>query len=125
MVLVDPPFEAKDEFDRLATGFTQAFGKWPTGIYVLWYPAKSRRLTEALVNHVTEAAGGAKPPASALRLEFSVAPQVAGAALASTGLLIVNPPWKLQGELKVALTELQRPLGRSGAARFKLEAPKA
>jgi 23S rRNA (adenine2030-N6)-methyltransferase len=124
LVLIDPPFEAKDEFDRLATGLTVAFGKWPTGIYMLWYPAKSRRLTEALVKQVADVVGGAKPPASALRIEFSVAPQVAGAALASTGLLIINPPWKLQRELKLILTELQRPLGQGGAARFRLETPK-
>ena len=47
LVLIDPPFEQKDEFQRLADGFAQAFAKWPTGIYLLWYPAKSRRATDA------------------------------------------------------------------------------
>ena len=47
LVLIDPPFEAKDEFERLAAGFSEAFAKWPTGSYVLWYPAKSRRATAA------------------------------------------------------------------------------
>src|SRR5438270_3219353 len=48
LVLIDPPFEAKDEFERLAAGFTQAFAKWPTGSYMLWYPVKSRRTTDGL-----------------------------------------------------------------------------
>ena len=65
-----------------------------------------------------------KPPGKALRLEFSVAPQAEGAALASTGLLIVNPPWTLQGELKTILPELEKPLGQGGAGRFRLEVPK-
>src|SRR5450631_958403 len=39
LVLIDPPFEAKDEFERMETGFAEAFTKWPTGIYLLWYPA--------------------------------------------------------------------------------------
>ena len=43
LVLIDPSFEASDEFERLAAGFAAAFAKWPTGTYVLWYPAKSRR----------------------------------------------------------------------------------
>src|SRR5271154_5713082 len=38
LVLIDPPFEAKDEFERMETGFAEAFAKWPTGIYLLWYP---------------------------------------------------------------------------------------
>ena len=41
LVLIDPPYEDKDEFARLAEGFAQAFSKWPTGSYLLWYPAKS------------------------------------------------------------------------------------
>src|SRR5262249_39213899 len=88
LVLIDPPFEAKDEFDRLATGFAAAFAKWPTGIYLLWYPAKSRRATDALARHVAALAASARPAGTCLRLEFSVAPQTADAALASTGLLI-------------------------------------
>ena len=121
LVLIDPAFEAKDEFNRLADGFTSAFRKWPTGSYLLWYPAKSRRATEALAQRVAQAAAAANPSGKCLRLEFSVAPQTADAALASTGLLIANPPWTLQGELRTILPELEKPLGQGGAGRFKLE----
>jgi 23S rRNA (adenine2030-N6)-methyltransferase len=124
MVLIDPPYEAKDEFERLAEGFAAAFAKWPTGIYLLWYPAKSRRATDQLAQHVAAVAASAKPPGKCLRLEFSVAPQTADSGLASTGLLIVNPPWTLQAELKTILPELEKPLGQGGAGRFRLEAPK-
>ncbi|WP_407177002.1 23S rRNA (adenine(2030)-N(6))-methyltransferase RlmJ [Bradyrhizobium sp. STM 3562] len=124
LVLIDPPFEAKDEFERLADRFAATFAKWPTGIYLLWYPAKSRRATDDLARAVVQAAGRVKPAGRCLRLEFSVAPQTAGAPLASTGLLIVNPPWTLHGELKIILPELERPLGQGGTARFRLETPK-
>jgi 23S rRNA (adenine2030-N6)-methyltransferase len=125
LVLIDPPFEEKDEFARLAGGFSAAFAKWPTGSYLLWYPAKSRRATDALARRVAATAASVKPPGKCLRLEFSVAPQAAGSALASTGLLIVNPPWTLQGELKTILPELEKPLGQGGAGRFRLDVPKA
>jgi 23S rRNA (adenine2030-N6)-methyltransferase len=125
LVLIDPAFEAKDEFERLADGFTVAFRKWPTGSYLLWYPAKSRRATDALAREVARGAASVKPSGKCLRLEFSVAPQAADAALVSTGLLIVNPPWTLQAELKTILPELEKPLGQGGAGRFRLETPKA
>ena len=125
LVLIDPPFEAKDEFDRLAERFAAAFARWPTGTYVLWYPVKSRRATDQLAQHVAEVTAAAKPAGKCMRLEFSVAPQGAGAALASTGLLIVNPPWALHGELKTILPELEKPLGQGGAGRFRIEMPTA
>ncbi len=124
LVLIDPPFEQKDEFERMAEGFAQAFAKWPTGSYLLWYPVKSRRATDNLARQVAEAAGAGAQPGKCLRLEFSVAPQAAEAGLISAGLLIVNPPWKLLGELKAILPELEKPLGQGGAGRFRLETPK-
>ena len=124
LVLIDPPYEQKDEFERLAEGFAEAYAKWPTGSYLLWYPVKSRRATDTLARLVAEAVGASKPAGKALRLEFSVAPQSADTALVSTGLLIVNPPWTLLGELKAILPELEKPLGQGGAARFRLETAK-
>ena len=124
LVLIDPPFEDKKEFHRLADRFAAAFAKWPTGIFLLWYPAKNRRVTDDLARRVAQASAGAKPAGKCLRLEFSVAPQAAGATLASAGLLIVNPPFTLRDELKTILPELEKPLGQGGAGRFRLEAPK-
>lgn len=124
LVLIDPSFEQKDEFERLAEGFAEAFAKWPTGSYLLWYPVKSRRATDNLARHVAEVTGAATPAGKCLRLEFSVAPQAASPGLISAGLLIVNPPWTLMGELKAILPELEKPLGQGGAGRFRLEVPK-
>lgn len=124
LVLIDPPFEQKDEFERMADGFSAAFAKWPTGIYLLWYPVKSRRATDALARHVADTAAAAND-GKVLRLEFSVAPQTADGGLASAGLLIVNPPWTLSSELKAILPELEKPLGQGGAGRFRLETAKA
>ncbi|WP_375776913.1 23S rRNA (adenine(2030)-N(6))-methyltransferase RlmJ [Bradyrhizobium sp. ma5] len=124
LVLIDPPFEAKDEFERLASAFTAAFAKWPTGAYLLWYPVKSRRVSDELARSVAATAASSRPAGKCLRLEFSVAPQEVDAGLVSTGLLIVNPPWTLAGELKIILPELEKPLGQGGAGRFRLETPK-
>src|SRR5207249_9579070 len=85
LVLIDPSFEARDEFERMATGFEAAFAKWPTGSYLLWYPAKSRRAADALAQRVAAIGHTTTGGGKCLRLEFSVGPQTAGAALASAG----------------------------------------
>src|SRR5437867_2244553 len=124
LVLIDPSFEQKDEFETLADGFAEAYAKWPTGSYLIWYPVKSRRATDTLARLVASAAATSNPTGRCLRLDFSVAPQASGGPLASTGLLIVNPPWTLAVELKTILPELEKPLGQGGAGRFRLEAPR-
>jgi 23S rRNA (adenine2030-N6)-methyltransferase len=123
LVLIDPPFENRDEFARLADGFTAAYGKWPTGIYMLWYPIKERRAAETLADRVAQVANaGGGSDAKCLRVEFSVAPQTGDSALVSSGLLIVNPPWTLANELKAILHELEKPLGQGGVGRFRVDA---
>lgn len=124
LVLIDPPFEQSDEFDRLARAFAESFAKWPTGIYMLWYPVKNRRATDTLARQVAAAAAGKAAGDKCLRLEFSVAPAGEGQGLVSSGLLIVNPPWTLAAELRTVLPELQKPLGQGGAGRFRLEVAK-
>jgi 23S rRNA (adenine2030-N6)-methyltransferase len=124
VVLIDPPYEDKNEFARMAAVFEQVYAKWATGIYMLWYPAKSRRATDELAQHVAATAAASATLGKCLRLEFSVAPQTADGPLTSTGLLIVNPPWKLAAELKEILPQLEKPLGLGGAGRFRLETAK-
>jgi 23S rRNA (adenine2030-N6)-methyltransferase len=125
LILIDPPYEQRDEFERLAASFAEAFAKWPTGIYLVWYPVKSRRASDSLARHAAGVVGAGATPGKCLRLEFSVAPQAAGPGLTSAGVLIANPPWTLAGELRAILPELERPLGRGGAGRFRLETPRA
>ena len=61
LVLIDPSFEQKDEFETLADGFAEAYAKWPTGSYLIWYPVKSRRATDTLARLVAAAAAASKP----------------------------------------------------------------
>src|SRR6266478_2667261 len=84
-----------------------------------------RRDSDQLARHVAGVAGSGATSGNCLRLEFSVAPQAAEPGLTSAGVLIANPPWTLAGELRAILPELEKPLGRGGAGRFRLETPKA
>ncbi|MBI3701921.1 MAG: 23S rRNA (adenine(2030)-N(6))-methyltransferase RlmJ [Afipia sp.] len=126
VVLIDPPYEDRDEFKRLADGLSRAHQKWPTGIYMLWYPVKERRATDELAQRVASIANAKNSlDSKCLRVEFSVAPSTPDSGLVSAGLMIVNPPWTLASELKSILPELEKPLGVGGAARFRIELTRA
>ena len=116
LVLIDPPYEARDEFARLAKAFAAAHAKWSTGVYALWYPVKDARDAEDLWRAVR--ASGAR---TALRLEFSIGP-MSEAGLVRTGLVVVNPPYTLEAEARVLLPALVRLMERApGAGAFAVE----
>jgi 23S rRNA (adenine2030-N6)-methyltransferase len=114
-VLVDPPFEAENDFSRLASGLAAAHRKWATGIYVLWYPIKGRSMADAFAKRLRRLALN-----QVLRAEILVAPLSNPSRLNGAGMVIVNPPWTLESELCVLLPVLASILGE-GAGRFRLD----
>jgi 23S rRNA (adenine2030-N6)-methyltransferase len=111
LVLIDPPFEDASEFARLAHGLEAAHRKWAGGSYLLWYPIKEREGPDALARRLRRS-GMTK----ILRAELSLAgPREAG-RLAACGLIVVNPPWTLAGELEILLPELAAVLGGGNGA---------
>jgi 23S rRNA (adenine2030-N6)-methyltransferase len=103
LVLIDPPFERDDEFARLAQSVEAAIRKWPTGIYLVWYPIKSRQEPDALARRLRRTA-----IPKILRIEVTFAPPSTPGRLAGCGLIAINPPWTLEDELAVILPELAR-----------------
>jgi 23S rRNA (adenine2030-N6)-methyltransferase len=101
LIVVDPPYEATDEFDRLAAAVVAGHRRWPGGRWLIWHPLKERtpvwRLEEALI------AGGVGQILSA---ELLVRP-VDGVSLAGSGLILVNPPYGLEPWLAEALPQIQ------------------
>ena len=112
LVVIDPPFEAADEFDRLTAAVLAAWRKWREGILLIWCPVKTRAGVERLSAALVEAG-----PADLLRLELAVTPaERAPDGLAATALLVVNPPYVLAEEMACLLPELARQLGGEAAA---------
>ncbi len=112
IVFIDPPFERQDEDARLAEGLAGACRKWASGIYLVWYPIKDARDNAAFARRIARL-GIAK----ILRAELTIAAAPGAGRLRGTGLLAVNPPWKLAGELAKllpALAPIFSPDGRGG-----------
>jgi len=109
LVLIDPPFEVKDEFRRIVKGLGEAFRRWPTGIYGVWYPIKER---EPVERFLAELAGFGAPCLTAELFRFP--PEDDPTRLNGTGLVVLNPPWKLDEALGELLPILQSALGGTG-----------
>src|SRR5580704_13118343 len=113
LVLVDPPFEEAADFARLAGALAAAYRKWPTGIYVLWYPIKERAAPDALARRLRKLAMPA-----VLRCEITTGPPRADAGLLGSGLIVINPPFKLAADLKVLLPALAQAFAPQAACRI-------
>ncbi len=109
LVLVDPPFEDEGDFRQLAQALEDAHRKWASGIYLAWYPIKERREPDALARRLKRS-GIAK----ILRAELTVATARDPTRLNACGLIVINPPWVLAGELSSLLPELAAALSDAG-----------
>jgi 23S rRNA (adenine2030-N6)-methyltransferase len=109
LVLIDPPYEAQDEASLLVAALGEALQRFPSGLYVIWYPITERLQPRSLLRNL---AGLALPPA--MTIELVVEPGSAG--LKGCGLLVLNPPWLFDKEAGLILAELVKKLGRSPEA---------
>ena len=101
LVLIDPPFEDPADFTRLSGELAAAHRKWPTGIYMLWYPIKDRGAPDALARRLRRLA-----VPKLLRCELNLGAPRAEGGLAGSGVIVVNPPFTLEPDLRVLMPAL-------------------
>lgn len=118
LALIDPPFEEPGEIARMAQALAAAWRKWPGGVYALWAPIKEVEATRALGRQIV-AAGVTRVLSTEVVVGAAegAAPRGGGPPLIGTGLLIVNPPFTLEGEARLLLPALAARLRRGGEAR--------
>lgn len=114
LVVIDPPYEAADEFAHLAAALVKARRKWETGVFMAWYPIKDRKGPSLLMKQVlaakipkilvAEIARDGAATASPRTKEPGA--NASSRALTGSGLLIINPPWQLDNDLAAMLSTL-------------------
>ena len=101
LVLIDPPFEATDEYERLLRALGQGVKRFATGCYAIWYPIKDE-MADAFVRELA----AFKPLILELRLDG-----IAPGKLAACGLAVINPPWRFEAAMREALPWIANQLG--------------
>lgn len=107
LILIDPPFEAKDEFQTLALAVGQSLRRFAHGIYLIWFPIKNKQDASALSGELI--ARGAQ---RLLLLDFDINP-AEPEKLHRSGLLIINPPYGVDDQIRSAFSALTPILGQS------------
>jgi 23S rRNA (adenine2030-N6)-methyltransferase len=113
LVLIDPPFEDGADFMHLSSALAAAYRKWPTGIYLMWYPIKDRAAPDALARRLQKLA-----LPNVLRCELTLGPPRAEAGLVGSGLIVVNPPFTLEPDLRIFMPALRAALSPRAASRI-------
>lgn len=111
LVLIDPPFERMDEFAFLAKTLAAAWKKFPSAVYVIWYPIKHRAPVRGFFEALRLA--GIKDVIAA---ELLRRPDTDPAKLNGAGLAIVNPPYGFEGEAAPILAACVAAFGEAGAS---------
>lgn len=118
LVLLDPSYETRSDYEDVPQALADGLKRFPTGIFLVWYPRLSRREAKALPDLLERAAG-----ASWLDVTLDVTrPASDGHGMFGSGMFIANPPWTLAAALREGLPWLADRLGQDGRGRYTLTA---
>jgi 23S rRNA (adenine2030-N6)-methyltransferase len=116
IALIDPPYEETElDFARVADALVAAAARWPQGVLAAWYPIKQGAVAARLQRRLVDA--GLR---RVLVAELCVHPDDSRAGLNGSGLVTVNPPWKLDEDLRQLLPPLHAALAERGAGRTRV-----
>lgn len=102
LVLIDPPYELAKEYRDVVKAIAQAHKRWATGVYAIWYPVVNRHDIDDMLDGL-ENLGIRK----ILQIELGVSPDTSERGMTASGMIVINPPWKLESQMQNLLPALQ------------------
>ena len=116
VILIDPPYEQKQEYRAVAETVKDALKRFSTGVYAIWYPLLQRREVDELIRNLD-----ALPCDKRLNVTLSVeTPRPDGFGMHGSGMYIFNPPWMLRDVLSENLPVLTDLLAQDPGAEFSI-----
>jgi len=110
LVLIDPPYESLAELKMMLQAFSEAYRRWPSGVYLMWYPIRS-----ATQRRTVHSRFEALQIPKMLTADLAIHPDDAGLGLAGSGLMIVNPPYGADEFFRDAYGAIHHAIAVSGA----------
>ena len=116
LVLIDPSYEIKSEYDHVIDTVIQAYKKFSSGIYAIWYPVVDRRKIDHMEKKLIQS--GIK---NIQRFELGLSADTEERGMTASGLFVINPPWKLLGKMATLLPKLAQKLGEEDEHFYKCD----
>jgi 23S rRNA (adenine2030-N6)-methyltransferase len=117
LVLIDPPYEDKQDYQRVVSALGEGLKRFSSGVYAVWYPQLQRSDARQLPEQLKKL-----PVKSWLNVALSVQGlSEEGFGMHGSGMFVLNPPWNLYGVLQDVMPYLVKHLGQDAQASFTLE----
>lgn len=115
VVLIDPPYELDHEYADVVKAVVDGIKRWATGTFAIWYPVVHSNDVDFLQRKLSSAG-----LPGTLQIELNVLQANNRYGMTGSGMIVVNPPWKLEQQMSELLPWLVDKLGQSPEANFKL-----
>ncbi|SFN41322.1 23S rRNA (adenine2030-N6)-methyltransferase [Izhakiella capsodis] len=109
LILIDPPYELKSDYQAVVSSIHEGYKRFATGVFALWYPVVMRQQIKKMCNEM-QATGIRR----ILQIELAVRPDSDQRGMTASGMLVVNPPWRLEHQMKTLLPWLHEKLVPTG-----------
>lgn len=116
MVLIDPPYELKEDYQRVVSCIQDSLKRFATGTYMIWYPLLQRPEPNEMLKrlHALEIKDW---------LDVQLIVQTSnenGIGMYGSGMFVINPPWQLPQQLKESMPTITQLLGMDSSSKFNL-----
>lgn len=109
LVLLDPSYEIKSDYQHLVRQVIEAHRRFATGTFVIWYPVVTRARIDELERALKKS--GIK---NIQLFELALAADNIEHGMTASGMIVINPPWTLWQAIAGALPVLLNTLAPSG-----------
>ncbi|KAE9531029.1 23S rRNA (adenine(2030)-N(6))-methyltransferase RlmJ [Testudinibacter aquarius] len=116
LVLIDPPYELKEDYDLVVQAIEEGYKRFATGTYAIWYPVVLRQHVKRIVRGL-EQTGIRK----ILQIELALRPDSDQRGMTASGMIVINPPWTLEAEMQAVLPYLVKTLVPENTGSWKVE----
>ena len=116
MVLIDPSYEIKSDYQQVVTSLSLMHKRFPLGTYALWYPVVDRSRNQHLERAIKDS--GLK---NVQLFELGIIADTQEHGMTASGMIVVNPPWTLSTDMQQTLPWLSKHLGLNGAGHYRIE----
>jgi len=103
LILIDPSYEIKDDYQKIPNELKEGYKRFSTGTYLVWYPVVNRRQTQGMIDGIVD-----KGIKRILQIELAIRPDNNQKGMTASGMIVVNPPWKLKQQMQEILPWLQK-----------------